>query len=100
VVLKGGVRILQNWLAAGTDGNLWRLKCSLQLMGEKKKFISENCQKELHILTLTKKNEIYFSGIKFLYKKKTKDFHYEIAEKIQMSKEEFYENVKSFTEIF
>ena len=72
----------------------------MHVMDGKKKFTSENCRKELRISTLTKKKELYFSGIKFLYKKKTKDFHYEIAEKIQMSKEEFYENVKSFTEIF
>lgn len=69
--------------------------------GRKKKevYLGELSERIAH-LDFDEENEIYFSGIKFLYKKKTKDFHYEIAEKIQMSKEEFYENVKSFTEIF
>lgn len=66
---------------------------------KKEIYIGELSERIAH-LDFDEKKELYFSGIKFLYKKKTKDFHYEIAEKIQMSKEEFYENVKSFTEIF
>lgn len=98
-MLKGGVRILQNWLAAGTDGTYGGLTL-IACYGRKKEiYIGELSERIAH-LDFDEENEIYFSGIKFLYKKKTKDFHYEIAEKIQMSKEEFYENVKSFTEIF
>ena len=59
--------------------------------GRKKEVYLGELSERIAHLDFDEENEIYFSGIKFLYK---------IAEKIQMSKEEFYENVKSFTEIF
>ena len=82
------------------NGNLWRSKMLIAAYGRKKEVYLGELSERIAHLDFDEENEIYFSGIKFLYKKKAKDFHYEILEKIQMSKEEFYENVKSFTEIF
>lgn len=68
--------------------------------GLKKEVLVGELSDRIAHLDFQEEVEPYFQGIELHPKKKAKDFHYEAGKKIQLTKKEFYERIKSFREIF